>query len=90
MCGCGRGGKYSLFYLLYLQWDLQRGCANNTEVKGTKEGSAAWAHCECFDLYRQSKNGRKGWKCRGHGGNMKAPAEVSNIQDNRTEIIFAR
>lgn len=33
MCGCGRRGKCSSFYLLNLQQELQRLCAKDTEVK---------------------------------------------------------
>lgn len=65
-------------------------CAKNTEIKGREVGSGAWAQCAYFDLYRQSKNKRTEWKCRGHGGDMKASAEASNIQDNRKEALFGR
>lgn len=83
MCGCGRRGKCSSFYLLNLQQELQRLCAKDTEVKVIEVSSGTWAHCAYFNLYRRSKNERTEWKCRGHREDMKASAELSNIQDKR-------
>lgn len=83
--------RSEMYFILFVRTTVRstkRVCKKIQRLKAKKQ--VVLPGLTVCTLYRQSKNKRAVWKCRGCEGDMKASAEVSNKQNDRKEAIFGR